>query len=105
MGASAVKILHDDVGAVWLERDAVVCVDDDRVLDDDAIGTICVPTIRVGDLDSIGASGYEVHVADYHVRCVGDHVEPLLTAVVQLPARACGGVLSCHCLCRATYIG
>lgn len=82
MRAGAIEILHDDVGAVWLERDAVVRVDDDRVLDDDAIGTVRVPAVRVGDLDSVGASGYEVHVADDHIRCVGDHVEPLLTTIV-----------------------
>lgn len=75
---SAVEVLHNDVGAIGLERDAVVRVNDDRVLDDDAIGTICIPAVRVGNLDSVGASGYEIHVADDHVRCVGDHVEPLL---------------------------
>lgn len=43
--ARAVEVLHDDVCAVGLERDAVVRVDDDRVLDDDAVGAVRVPAV------------------------------------------------------------
>jgi hypothetical protein len=47
VGAVANKILHDNVGAVGLERDAVIAVVDDGVLDDDIVGAVCVPAVRV----------------------------------------------------------
>lgn len=72
MGTVADEILNNDVGAVGLERDAVynvlVCqilrfgdgvftisVVNERVLDDNVVGTVSVPTIRVGNLDTVNA--------------------------------------------------
>lgn len=101
----AVEVLHHDVGAVGLEGNAVVRIDDDRVLDDDAVGAVRVPAVRVGDLDSAGAGGYEVHVADDHVRCVGDHVEPLLRANRLAHYSWMHWRRDCRCSSHATYIG
>lgn len=103
--AGAVEVLHDDVGAVGLEGDAVVRVDDDRVLDDDAVGAVRVPAVRVGDLDAARARGHEVHVADDDVCCVGDHVEPLLVANCLVACVRVHGGWSCHCSCLGAYIG
>lgn len=46
MAAVAPQVLDDDVGAVGLERYAVVSVVDMGVLNDDVVGAVCVPTIR-----------------------------------------------------------
>jgi Tfp pilus assembly PilM family ATPase len=43
MGSVAVKVLHQDVRRVRLERYAVVPVDDDRITDDDVVRTVSVP--------------------------------------------------------------
>ena len=48
-----------------------------RVLDHNSIGTVGVPTIRVGNLDAVGALGTEIKVADEHVGTVDDDIEPL----------------------------
>lgn len=39
--------LNDNVGAVGLERDTIVAIIDIRVLDDDAVRSIRVPSVRV----------------------------------------------------------
>jgi hypothetical protein len=44
MATVAPEVLHDDVGAVGLEGDAVITIVDVRVLNDDIVGAICVPT-------------------------------------------------------------
>jgi hypothetical protein len=43
MGSVAVKVLHQDVGRVRLERYAIVPVDDDRITDDDVVRSVSVP--------------------------------------------------------------
>jgi hypothetical protein len=43
VAAVADEVLHDDVGAVGFERDAVVAVVDVRVLDYDVAAAVCVP--------------------------------------------------------------
>jgi hypothetical protein len=37
MGTSTVEILHDYIGAVWFERDAIIRIRDIAVLDDNRI--------------------------------------------------------------------
>lgn len=49
-----------------------------RVLDHNSIGTVGVPAIGVGNLDTIGTLGTEIKVADEHVGAVDDDVEPLI---------------------------
>jgi hypothetical protein len=49
-----------------------------RVLDHNSIGTVGVPAIRVGNLDTVGALGTEIEVADEHVGTVDNDVEPLI---------------------------
>lgn len=49
-----------------------------RVLDYNSIGTVGVPAVRVGNLDTVGALGTEIEVADNHVGTVDDDVEPLI---------------------------
>lgn len=43
MRAVAVKVLHQDVRRVRLERYAIVPVDDDRIPDDDVVRSVSVP--------------------------------------------------------------
>lgn len=46
VAAVAPEILDDNVRAVGLERNAIITVVDVRVLDDDVVRAICVPTIE-----------------------------------------------------------
>ena len=48
-----------------------------RVLNHNSIGAVSIPTVRVGNLDAVGALGTEIEVADEHVGTVDDDVEPL----------------------------
>lgn len=48
-----------------------------RVLDHNSIGTVSVPAIGVGNLDTVSALGTNIKVADEHVGTVDDDVEPL----------------------------
>lgn len=43
--AIAFQVLDQDVGAVGFERDAIVTIADGRVLNDDVVATISVPSI------------------------------------------------------------
>lgn len=56
MRGVADQALNDDIGAVWLERDAIIVVLDEGVLDDDVVRNICVPAIQIlGLVAVIGA--------------------------------------------------
>jgi hypothetical protein len=48
VGASAVEILDYDVSAIGLKGDAVIAILNDAVLDCDAGGAVCVPSICCG---------------------------------------------------------
>ena len=43
--AGIVEVLHNNIGAIGLKRDTVVCIDDNRVLDDDAVRAVRVPAV------------------------------------------------------------
>jgi hypothetical protein len=53
-------------------------------LDNNAVGTVCIPTIRVGDFDPIQALGFKVQITDQHVRAVDDNIEPLIHVSTRL---------------------
>lgn len=48
MGALAVKILNETVGAIWLERNAVVTIDDIAVCNRDGVTGMDVPSVLYG---------------------------------------------------------
>lgn len=70
VAAVAREALDDDVGAVGLERDAVVPIVDDRVLDHDAVGPVRVPAVRVLGRGARGAVHRDGDVADQDIGCV-----------------------------------
>jgi hypothetical protein len=80
VAAVALQPLHHHVGAVRLERHAVVAVVDDRVLDHDAVGPVCVPAVRVLGCRARGAVHVDGDVADQQVGAVCDQVKPLLVS-------------------------
>jgi len=73
------QVLNDDVGAVWLERYAIVAVVDVRVLNHNVIGTVRVPAIRVLSGVLALATAEDVDVIEYDVGGVGDERVPLRT--------------------------
>ena len=47
MTSVAVQVLHQDLGAVWLETHTIVSVVDDGVLNDDVLAPVRIPSIRI----------------------------------------------------------
>lgn len=70
VAAVAREALDDDVGAIGLERDAVVPVVDDRVLDHDAVGAVRVPAVRILGRGARGAVHRDGDVTDQDIGCV-----------------------------------
>ena len=79
MAAVADQVLNNDVGAVRLERHAIVAVVDVRVLDHDVVGTVRVPAIRVFSGVLALAAAEDVDVVEDHVGRVGNERVPLRT--------------------------
>jgi len=77
MGAVADQVLDDNIGAVGLERDTVVIVVKNRVLDDDVIGAVSVPAVQVLRLVVRGRAGEDIDVGDENVGGVGDEIMPV----------------------------
>jgi hypothetical protein len=77
MTAVADKILHDDIRAIRLERNAVVAVVDVRLLNDDVIGAISIPAISVlsGVLAHTATSN--VDIGEQNIAGVGNECVPL----------------------------
>jgi hypothetical protein len=71
------KPLYDDIGAVGFERNAVVAVVYHGILNNNAIGTVRVPTICVLGCSARCTVDIDGDVADQDIRCVCDQVEPL----------------------------
>jgi hypothetical protein len=61
-----------------MKWERTVCVVNNGVLDNNAVGAVCIPTIRVGDFDPIQALGFKVQITDQHIGAVDDNVEPLI---------------------------
>jgi len=79
VAAVADQVLNNDVGAVRLERHAIVAVVDVRVLDHDVVGTVRVPAIRVFSRVLALAAAEDVDVVKYDVGGVGNECVPLRT--------------------------
>lgn len=47
MRSIALEALDYHIGAIGLEGNTVIAVVDDRILDHDRVGTICVPSVGV----------------------------------------------------------
>lgn len=45
MAAVALQALNQDVGAVRLERDTIVAIVDDRVLNNDVVAAVSIPSV------------------------------------------------------------
>jgi len=73
------EVLNNDVGAVGLERNTIVAVVDVRVLNDNVIGAVCVPPIRVLSRVLALAAAKDVDVVEDHVGRVSDERVPLRT--------------------------
>ena len=74
MGAGAVQVLHEYVGAVRLERHTVVAVVDDAVLDHDVGAAIRVPAVSVLGRVLGARRAADADVAEHDVAAVGDKV-------------------------------
>ena len=79
MATVADQVLNNDVGAVRLERNAIVAVVDMRVLNDNIVGTVRVPAIRVLSGVLALAAAEDVDVVEYNVGGVGNERVPLRT--------------------------
>lgn len=77
VGAVADEVLNDDVGRVWLERDAVVTVVDVGVLDDNVVAAVCVPAVSVLGGVAAHTAALDVDVGEHDVSAVGDESVPL----------------------------
>lgn len=80
MRSVALQALDNDVGAVGLERDAIVVMVDLRVLDYDVIRAECIPAVQVGGEVARSRAREDVDIRDEHVGTVGNQVVPLTNA-------------------------
>ena len=71
------EVLHDDVGGVGLERDAVVAIVDVRVLDHDVAAAVCVPAIGIFSRVLAHTAARDVDVGEHDICGVGDERVPL----------------------------
>ena len=83
------QVLNNDVGAVGLERHAIVAVVDMRVLNNNVVGAVRVPAIRVLSGVLALAAAEDVDVVEHHVGGVGNERVPL-RAVSELQIRDSG---------------
>ena len=77
VAAIADQVLHDDVRAVGLERDAVVAVVNVRVLNDNVVGAVGVPAIGILGWVLARAVAEDVDVGKDDFARVGDERVPL----------------------------
>lgn len=75
------ETLNNNVGAVGLERDAVIVVVNVRVLDNDIVRSVSVPAVEVLSLVLRRGSRVNIDVRDEKVRAVGDEIVPLLSTI------------------------
>jgi len=68
------QVLNQNLRAVWLERDAVVAIVDDRILNDNVGAAVRIPTIGVLRCDVVLAIATDVDILKDHVRAVGHEV-------------------------------
>lgn len=95
VGAVADKVLHNDVGGVGLERNAVVAVVDVGVLDDDVAAAISVPSVGILGRVAARASARDVNVGEDDICRIGHEVVPL-RAVAKLQVLD-SGTLEANC--------